>query len=201
MIAPLYTYGRGESLQTRMGLDPETAQRLAGVIIFAAHIEQKLEEAIWHLRGGQPRGVRPDTDAKQVSQLLDMLSNIVSGMPDGPQAVMLTTWCTAMRSGIKVRNNLVHGIPINVGGAVAFLQNHPWHDVVRTRRPSDLWVDENVLALIREAFAVLLRVITGVENGDHDLPTNDGAMRALRDAQSVLCELADSTYNPSFEKY
>jgi hypothetical protein len=201
MTTPLDAYGRAEALQTRMGVDLETAQRLAGVIIFAAHIEQKLEEAIWHLRGDQPRGVRPDTDAKQVSELLNMLTGIASAMPDGPEAGMLTTWCTAMRSGIVVRNNLVHGIPVNVGGAVAFLQNPSWHGVVRKRPPSDLWVDENTLALIREAFAVLLRVITAVERGDRDLPKNDSAMRALRDARSVLGELSDKTYNPSFEKY
>lgn len=130
-----------------------------------------------------------------------MLSDITSAMPDGPQATMLKTWCAAMRSGIVVRNNLVHGIQINVGGAVAFLQNPRWHGVVRKRPPSDLWVDENTLALIREAFAVLLRVITGVEKGNGELPENDTAMRALRTAESVLSELADQTYNPSFEKY
>lgn len=200
-MTPLDAYGRAEDLQSKMGVDLETAQRLAGIVIFAAHIEQKLEEAIWRLRGEQPRGVRPDTDAKPVSELLNMLTEIAAAMPNGPQTVMLMTWCAAMRSGVAVRNNLVHGIPINVGGAVAFLQNPGWHGVDRKRPPSDLWVDENTLALIREAFAVLLRVITGVEKGNANLPKNDAAMRALRDARSVLGELSDKTYNPSFEKY
>jgi hypothetical protein len=198
---PTYKYGRGEELQTRMGIDMLLSEKIAAIIVFSANIENHLERAIWQLRGGVEKGVRPDTDAKQITELIDMMSKIAAAMAPGDRQTMLQAWCAAARSGFVIRNNIVHGQTIRMETTVAFMRNTLWDGIERKRPFGDLWADHNTLDMVRDSFAVLLRIVWTIAKGDDDPTANASAMRALREAKSILGEFASQGYNPSFEKY
>jgi len=199
---PSFLYGRGADLQARMGIDLLLSERLAAIIIFAANIENELERAIWKLRGGSVEpGSIPDTDARPISDLLRMFNEIVAALEPGEQRTMLETWCKAARSGFTIRNNIVHGMTVNFDTKVAFMRNTQWDGFARKRPFGDLWADHDTLDMIRDAFAVLLRVIWGIARDQEGLTENALVPRALRDARSILGEFASQSYNPSFEKY
>lgn len=196
---PSHQYGRGEDLQARMGIDLLLSEKIAAIIVFTANIENYLEQAIWQLRGGMGEG--PGTDAKPITELIGMMSKLSGAMAPSDHKSMLETWCTAAESGCVIRNNIVHGLTIRMETTVAFMRNTHWHGVSRKRPFGDLWADDSTLDMLRDSFAVLLRIIWALAKGEND-PSADGlAMRALKEARSILGEFASQSYNPSFEKY
>ncbi|TIW74724.1 MAG: hypothetical protein E5V58_04845 [Mesorhizobium sp.] len=83
------------------------------------------------------------------------------------------------------------------------MNNPRWHGEKRKRPFSDYWADDHSLDLVRHVFAVLLRVIVGVSAEKVTLAglTKPSLLRALRDSNSILSEMACKDYNPTFEKY
>ncbi len=203
MTDALAKYGRSVQLQERLGLTPSVGQKIAAIITFAGGIEYYLERALWKLRGIDPSGSKPDTDAKPISDLIGMLEKFAVGLAAGDQRTLLEIWCAAARSGFVVRHNIAHGVPTKMGETLAYLRNPRWHGEVRKREFGDFWADEHTLDLVREAMAALLRTIARLSEdvaSPKDIATPT-ALTALRTARSVLGEFASQDYNPSFEKY
>jgi len=198
---PSYQYGRGEELQTQMGIDALLSEKIAGIIIYAANIEHHLERAIWQLRGGVKKRERPDTDAMQITGLIKTLLKLSTAMDVSDQRTMLETWCAAAESGFSIRNNIVHGVTIRLETTVGFARNTLWDGIERKRPFGDIWAHQNTLDMVRDSFAVLLRIIWMVSKGEGDPTQNTLAMRALKEAKSILGEFSSRDYNPSFEKY
>lgn len=196
-------FGRAEQLEAALGLDQVVAPKLASIIVFAANIEYHLERAIWVLDGVDPKGIRPKTDGKPISELIAMLEQHVGNAAGDDVQSMLETWCKAARSGFIIRHNIAHGVSFKMETTLVFSRNPRWHGEVRRREFGDLWCEPNTLDLIRESFATLLRVIGTIAQDRKPLPeiASANALRALREARSILGEFADRFYNPSFEKY
>src|SRR5437899_2908764 len=70
MIEPMTEYGRADLIQELLGLSPSVGQKLAAIITFAGSIEYHLERALWKLRRIDPKGVKPDTDARMITDLI-----------------------------------------------------------------------------------------------------------------------------------
>lgn len=200
---PVMTYGRADTLEERLGLTPMVSQRIAAIIIFAAAIEHHLERALWKLEGANPMGIRPETDAKMISDLIGCLKHSPQPCQQERSAPLLETWCNAARLAFAIRNDIAHGVPTNLGDTLTFMNNPRWHGEKRKRPFSDYWADDHSLDLIRHVFAVLLRVIVGVSAEKVTLAglTKPSLLRALRDSNSILSEMACKDYNPTFEKY
>ncbi|RWH30292.1 MAG: hypothetical protein EOR30_30210 [Mesorhizobium sp.] len=179
------------------------SQRIAAIIIFAAAIEHHLERALWKLEGANPMGIRPETDAKMISDLIGCLKHSPQPCQQERSAPLLETWCNAARLAFAIRNDIAHGVPTNLGDTLTFMNNPRWHGEKRKRPFSDYWADDHSLDLIRHVFAVLLRVIVGVSAEKVTLAglTKPSLLRALRDSNSILSEMACKDYNPTFEKY
>jgi hypothetical protein len=196
-------YGRADHLQAALGLTPEIGSKIATIISFAGAIEHFLERALWRLRGVNPKGKRPDTDAKVISDLIGMLAKFGEGLTADNQRTFIAKWCDAAKSGFVIRHNIVHGVPMKVGDTLAYMRNPQWEGEVRKREFGDFRADAYTLDLVREAMAVLYRSIALLakdEVGLNGVATEE-AVRALRTASSVLGEFASQTYNPSYEKY
>ena len=90
-----------------------------------------------------------------------------------------------------------------MGATLVLSRNPRWHGEIRKREFSDLWCEPYTLDLIRESFATLLRIIIAIAKGEGPLVETASplALRAVREARSILGEFADRFYNPSFEKY
>ncbi|MCA0012095.1 hypothetical protein LB561_13810 [Mesorhizobium sp. B292B1B] len=202
-LPPVMTYGRADLLEERLGLKPVVGQRIAAIIIFAATIEHHLERALWKLKGLNPQGIRPETDARMISDLIGMLERFALTLAPGEERTLLETWGKAARFAFAIRNDIAHGVPTNMGETLAFMNNPRWHGETRKRPFSDYWAEHYSLDLVRHAFAVLLRVIVGVSSEKMTLAelAKPPLLRALRDTLSILGEMASKDYNPTFEKY
>jgi hypothetical protein len=194
-------YGKAELMERKWGLHPSIGQKIASLIIFAGSIEYYLERAIWRVRNIDPKGIRPETDAKMIADLIAMLETFAQSLPSDDERTLLQTWCNATRSAFIIRHNIAHGVAVNVG-TLAFMRNPRWHGETRKREFGDFWADDNTVDLVRGSFATLLRVIAQVEAGNALMEiATPLALRALREAQSLLGEFSSQVYNPSFEKY
>lgn len=206
MNPPAYLeYGKPEKLQEMLGITTPIAVAMGGVVSFSAAIEYHLERYIWALLHIDPAGTRPPTDAKQITELLNMLADHIEVMDVTDGRKMLETWCRAARSAFKIRNDLVHGLPVKMEDSVTFNRNPAWHGETRKRPYSDFWADEHNTTLVRDGMAVLFRMIVELQTKRYkleDLANMKTAMSAVRDAASILGELEDRmAYNPTFEKY
>ena len=203
MKNPMHAYARADFLQARLGLTPQIGLKVAAIITFAGAIEHFLERALWRLRGINPKGIKPDTDAKMISDLIAMLARYGEGLEADIHRNFLETWCAAARSGFVIRHNIAHGVPMTMGDTLAYMRNPRWEGEIRKRDFGDFWADPNTLDMVSDAMAVLFRSIALLSKDDITLEdvVNETAVRALRTARSVLGEFASQTYNPSYEKY
>lgn len=203
MKNPMHAYARADFLQARLGLTPQIGLKVAAIITFAGAIEHFLERALWRVRGINPRGIKPDTDAKMISDLIAMLARYGEGLEADKHRNFLENWCAAARSGFVIRNNIAHGVPMTMSDTLAYMRNPRWEGEIRKRDFGDFWADPNTLDMVSDAMAVLFRSIALLSKDDATLEdvVNETAARALRRARSVLGEFASQTYNPSYEKY
>ena len=118
-------------------------------------------------KGHDPKGVRPETDARSVTDLIAMLEVSASEIADDDVRSLLQTWCQAARSGYIIRHNIAHGVAGKVESTLVFSRNPRWHGEVRKREFGDLWCDTYTLDLIRESFATLLRIVLRIIANDN----------------------------------
>jgi hypothetical protein len=208
MKKPAYLiYGNPDKLQEKMGIPPEIGVKLAAIVGFSAAIEYHLERYLWQVLSIEHDGVRPKTDAQQISTLIQWLEEYVETMPETSGRKVLSAWATACRSAFNIRNDLVHGVPIRMeeNGSIAFHRNPRWHGEIRKRDHSDFWADINSITLVRDGMAVLYRMIAELQMKRYsidEIASRDIARNAINDARSMLGELEDRfAYNPTFEKY
>jgi hypothetical protein len=196
-------YGNADLEQQRLGLSPSVGQKIAAIVTFSGSIEHYLERALWKLKKIDPQGIRPDTDSKMISDLIAMLESFAATLALGDERLLLEGWCAAARSGFVVRHNVVHGLPVRLGDKLGYMRNSRWHGEIRKREFGDFWAEEGTLDLVREAMAVLLRIIHQLAGNDVLLKdiASPLALKALVMARSVLGEFASQNYNPSYEKY
>jgi hypothetical protein len=159
-------YGRADRLQVHLGLTPEVGSKIAAIITFSGAIEHFLERALWRLRGIDPKGIKPDTDAKQISDLIGMLASYGEDLATDDHRTFFATWCSAARSGFVVRHNIAHGVPMKMGDTLAYMRNPRWEGELRKREFGDFWADVDTLDLVREAMAVLYRSIALLAKDD-----------------------------------
>ncbi|CTQ50724.1 hypothetical protein JDO7802_02751 [Jannaschia donghaensis] len=203
MKQPAKQYGRASLMDKTLGLDEITAPKVASIIVHAGNIEHHLERAIWILEKIEPKGIRPKTDLKPITNLISMLEKYAETVPEDDVRTFLQTWSKATRSGFIIRHNIAHGVSFKMEKSLVFSRNPRWHGELRKREFGDLWCEPYVLDLIRESFATLLRIIAAIATTDRSLGdiASPLAQSAVREARSILGEFADQFYNPSFEKY
>lgn len=162
-----------------------------------------MERAIWKFEHTQSRNTRPETDAKAISHLISKLEDVADALEDPVENNFLKLWCKTARSGFTIRNNIAHGVAIKLGDTLAFMRNPRWHGEIRKCEFGDFWADDNTLDLVCESLAVLLRIIVKIESGQSTIEeiASPIALKALREARSILGEFSSQSYNPSFEKY
>lgn len=200
---PTQEFGQADLIDAALGLNDVVGPKLASIIFFAGSIEFHLERAIWALDGINPEGIRPETDAKQVSKLIDMLEKHAASVTDKDARNLLEIWCEAARAGFTIRHNIAHGVSFAIDSTLVFSRNPRWHGEIRKRKFGNLWCEPYVLDMIRESFATLLRIIVGISRNDAPLSkiATPLSHQAAREARSILGEFADQFYNPGFEKY
>lgn len=195
--SPTHVYGRAEIFAHNLGIDHVNGPLIASIIIFGAQVEHYLERAIWQLSGDN----RTKTPDKPVSALHDMLEKLIPTVEDEAKRNLLSIWLEAARHGATVRNNIAHGVALRLGDSPSFLRNPRWEGVKRKKDFGSFHGDVSTLIMARDSIATLLRAIIFVAKGADDLASDDLALKALKEARSMLGEFADHTYNPSVEKY
>ena len=197
------SYGSSARLEQYWKLNSEAGQKVAAIITYAGSIEYYLERAIWRCKGIEPRGTKPETDAKSVTQLLKQFEAFSQTLNDDNNQRFVETWCEACSSAFIIRNNIAHGVASIIGDTLTYSRNPCWEGEIRKRAFGDFWADSDTLNMVCDSFAVLLRIISQIENGIEikELTLHNIAVRALKQANSILGEFSCRDYNPSFEKY
>jgi hypothetical protein len=198
-----WEFGRADQLDVALGLDHIVGPKLASIIVFAANIEYHLERAIWVLERIDPQGIRPETDAKPITELISMLEKHIASVTGDAAHSMLENWCRAARSGFIIRHNIAHGVSFQMESTLVVARNPRWHGEVRKREFGELWCEPYVLDLLRDSFATLLRIVATIAKDDTPIAeiASPSVLHAVREARSILGEFADRFYNPNFEKY
>ena len=200
---PYKEYGSSSIIELNWKLEPLISQKIAAIITYSGSLEYYLERAIWRCKGIEPRGIKPETDAKTISQLIGNLQEFFETLEDIRDKKFIQLWCEAGASGFVIRNNIVHGVASIMGETLTYSRNPRWHGEIRKREFGDFWADLSTLDAVSEAFAVLLRIIVKIEKGEESLKdiASPLALKALREARSILGEFSSQSYNPSFERY
>ncbi|TCA08611.1 hypothetical protein [Rhizobium leguminosarum] len=199
----VFEVGDADLLDAAWGLDIVTGHKLASVVALCGSLEYHMERAIWTLRGIDPKGIRPETDGKIITAMIGMVEDATKALQSDVARQLLLTWCSACRSGFTIRNNIAHGVPTPIGSKLIFCRNPLWHGEQRHKQFGDFVADIDTLDMVRQSFAVLLRVIVHVEKGEAPIEAiaTQGVITAVSQARSILGEFASQDYNPSFEKY
>jgi len=204
MITSAYKeYGRSSQIEQGWKLEPFISQKIAALVTFTGSIEYYLERAIWKYKGIDPKGIRPETDSKSISQMIKNLRKFSENLEDIRERNFILIWCEAVTSGFVIRNNIVHGVANVLGDTLSYSRNPRWHGEIRKREFGDFWADLSTLELVCESFAVLLRIIAKIERGEENIGdiASPLALKALQQSKSILGEFSSQDYNPSFEKY
>ncbi|RVP48135.1 hypothetical protein [Sinorhizobium medicae] len=197
-------YGQPERLQSMQGITPEIGARIGAIITFGSAIEYHLERYLWHACKLPYKNVRPVTDLKKITDLIKMLADHAATLQVAEERSFLETWCTAARLAFEVRNDLVHGLPIKMETTVVFNRNSMWEGEERKKHFSDFWAEDYALDRMRAFMAVLMRSIIELHGGLYklsEIALQPLAVRAVREVKRTLEELADRSYNPTFEMY
>lgn len=192
-----------EKIDKALGLSAELAGRIGSIIVYTGNIEYQLERAIWVIEGIDPRGTRPKTADKSITQLIGILKESSSAHVSAEAQNFLNAWSEAALAAYTFRNDIAHGVSIKMGQTLVFNRNPRWHGEQRKREPGSLWCDSYKIDRIHHSIAVLLWIISSIANETHqieDLATGQ-INKSLSEARSILGEFAEPSYNPSFEKY
>jgi hypothetical protein len=196
-------YGQSSQIEQNWRLEPLISQKIAALVTYTGSIEYYLERAIWKFKGIEPKGIKPETDAKSISQMIKNLSEFSESLEVTKEINFIQHWCEAVASGFVIRNNIVHGVAIVLGDTLSYSRNPRWHGEERKREFGDFWADLSTLEMVCESFAVLLRIIVKIERGEEVIGdiASPLALKALQQSRSILGEFSSQHYNPSFEKY
>jgi hypothetical protein len=201
---PLEQIARPAELLERFALNPSRLAQIGAVVALAALIEFRIERVIWTAEGHSPKGQRPWTDGKPISELIARLRGSATGLGE-TQRKLAAAWCDAAEPAFRCRNSIVHGFPISLGGEwTNFTTNLRWEGELRKRPASTFSADDHTLDLIQAVFAILVRTLGPVEGAE--AVTADDAkaqflLRALREARSIASELEDLAAAVNREQY
>lgn len=196
-------YGQSSQIERNWRLEPLISQKIAALVTYTGSIEYYLERAIWKFKGIEPKGSRPETDAKSISHMIKSLTQFSASLEVVKERDFIQNWCKAATYGFVIRNNIVHGVASVLGDTLSYSRNPCWHGEERKREFGDFWADLSTLEMVCESFAVLLRIIAKIERGEETLAdiASPIAVKALQQSTSILGEFSSQHYNPSFEKY
>ena len=200
---PVRFYGNSPKIEKSLMLDEHTSRKLAAIIIYSGDIEYYLELAIWRLKNIDPKGIRPVTDSKNISDLIKLFEGCAPEATEKHKVHWISTWCKAARSAYLIRNNIAHGLTVPMETQISFMRNPRWHGQERKRPFGDFWCDPHTLDFTADSFATLRRMIGTLAMTKQTLDDigNKTALRALNEARSILGEFAQRAYNPTVEKY
>ena len=200
---PVRLYGNSPKIEESLMLDAHTSRKLAAIIIYSGDIEYYLELAIRKLKDIDPKGIRPITDAKNITDLIKLFEDCAPVTLGNLKPHWINTWSAAARSAFTIRNNIAHGLTVPIETKITFMRNPRWHGQQRKRPFGDFWCDSYTLDFTADSFATLRRMIGTLATKEKSLEDigSKEALKALNEAKSILGEFAQRAYNPSVEKY
>jgi hypothetical protein len=187
-------------------MSTEKLASIGAIALLASHTEHYAERAIWALEG-----IKRDkkgsvwTDAKQITELIDKLEELVPSIPHMKFSEFVRAWCGAARLAFSCRNSLFHGRTWGLGDEWAvFSRNEPIAGERRKRPSSEFHASQNTLNLLEEAFGYLLNgvYLIGIAAGAN-VPLGDfkEPLSEVRRAWSIAAELDDLATAVNHEKY
>jgi hypothetical protein len=192
----VHTFGKSGVFEQKIGLTDDVARKITLIITYTGSIEYYTERALWKSLNQKPEVGSLETDAKPITTIIKILQKSVKEFPDKNVRTLLLTWCKAAYSAFIIRNNISHGVALNIGEALVFMRNPQWSGEIRKRDFGNFWADPIALELVCDSMATLLRVITSYSESDanmEQIATNE-ALLAIHEAKSILGEFSARDY-------
>jgi len=160
-----------QRLHTFFGVSPSVQKKVGTFILIWGKFECTIELLIWSTKGETPAGVRPSTDARPVSVLIDNLRTWAKSTADDPLLTALVLTCEIADNLLEYRNAVVHG-RIFEGGK--FTSNGSLLGELRKRQETTVHVSEGVLDrairaadVLERATGLISAVYAGALDDDH----------------------------------
>jgi len=119
-----------------------------------------LGKVIWLLSEEEVEGVKPTTDAKSVSILINRLETLVSRAPSRDIRQAIKEWCSIAKDAYVCRNAVVHGQRISyTENEHTFITNTGYHGELRGRKSRSFLATKNNCKMLAEVFGLLDHVI------------------------------------------
>ncbi len=192
----VHIFGRSDVFEQKIGLTDDIAKKVALIITYAGSIEYYTERAVWKSLNQKPEIGSLKTDARPITAIIETLQNSVDKFSDQNTRELLLSWCKAAYSAFIIRNNISHGVALNIGETLVFMRNPKWSGEIRKRSFGDFWADPNALELVCDSMAVLLRVITSYSEREKNIEqiATEEAILAINEAKSILSEFSSRDY-------
>ena len=192
-------------LEGNFGLTRGMQHRIGLLVIAWGMYECNLELLLWAIKGENPAGIKPSTDAKPVSDWINRLRNdskaLHERLANGAAII-----CDCADDLLTFRNAIVHGwlVPVEVGGPL-FLNNPRWFSD-RKRPSTEAHISDQLLDMGIECADILLEGVARISasiadqiNFESHFPL--AILDKLRHAQSMAHEIRYLTSMMNFEKY
>ena len=158
-----------EKIDKALGLSAELAGRIGSIIVYTGNIEYQLERAIWVIEGIDPRGTRPKTADKSITQLIGILKESSTAHVSAQAKDFLNVWSEAALAAYTFRNDIAHGVSIKMGETLVYNRNPIWNGEQRKREPRDIWCEPYIIDRIHHSLAVLLWIISSIPKETHGI--------------------------------
>lgn len=178
---------------------------LIGTIsVYSSIIEFKIERTIWNINNIAVEGVRPKTDGKPISKLIEYLEESKEKSYCRGVNIFISDWTKIADSSYKLRNIIIHGFPVSLGNSLLICNNTSIDGEVRKKAYNELWTDQNTLTMIEYSFAVLARSIYFLEKitkGKKTIEESHEFTTEFKESSSKLLELEHLAEFVESEKY
>lgn len=150
------------------------------------------------------KGIRPKTDGKPISTLIEYLSESKERLYCRGINIFINDWTKIAYSSYKLRNIIIHGSPVPLGNSLLICNSTCTDGEIRKKAYSELWADQNTLTMLGHSFTVLARSIYFLEKitkGKKTIEETHEITREFKESSSRLLEFEQLAESVEHEKY
>jgi hypothetical protein len=180
---------------------------LGEIATLAGSIEFRVERIIWLLSNENVVGIKPTTDTRSISNLIDTLHALSLDIIDINLSKVIKLWTDIAKPAFRCRNSILHGLVIVYeDNSAEFITNTRWKDEIRKRSSASFHVTEHTLTMLSDIFQLLYDIIFVAElilEGEliHKDFFNDQILHKMSQYYSNINEIVDLDSAYTSEKY
>jgi hypothetical protein len=177
-------------LAKNYGFTPGALEGVGALFLICGALEYHLESAIWRLSGETPKGQRPSTDRKPVSELLKSLVKEAEKISGQKWLRAVGLLRATIQNILDYRHAIAHGF-ISLNGTT--ILNWCPSGEVRRDEPRIAYVDERLVGLIADCIVTVIETLEkiAIAPDSNLVAVFVSQTAALQRAQSISSEVVN----------